>query len=167
MLPWVILFALAFIQPVNGTQDQPPATPPQQSADPVVAQESSTDPLTDAEERLQGQWQAYAYGTEFKHYEISFDKRQYRADGEAGDWYTGRIDVRDESEPAQLDFVIEDCECKYKGMTSLSIFRWEGAYMVMAGPEPGADRPEDFDESSGDMMELRRLEETDGTHSKD
>ena len=121
-----------------------------------VGDQHASSSLTDAEERLQGRWDAYAYGTSSKNYDISFDQRRFRADGAAGDWYTGRVDVRDEGEPPEMDFVIEDCSCSHKGKTSQAIFRWEGESLVMAAPAPDDPRPTEFDESSGQMMELRR-----------
>jgi len=135
-LAWLLLLVWAFVQPAHA--------------------ETS---LAATEERLQGRWEVYAYGTSWKTWTISFDQRRFHSVGEAGDWYTGRVEVRDEIEPSQLDFVIEDCQCKYKGMTSRAIFRWEGENLVMAAPAPDSPRPADFDESSGQMMELRRLGE--------
>jgi hypothetical protein len=116
----------------------------------------TSDSLTASEQRLQGRWQAYAYGASTKSYEMSFAQRRFRAEGAAGEWYAGRVDIRDEGEPSELDLFIEDCSCKFKGMTSRAIFRWEGEDLVMAAPEPGAARPLVFDESSGQMLELRR-----------
>ena len=150
-LAWLLLLVWAFIQPAHAETCHPIAN--------LEVARITTGSLTATEERLQGRWQAYAYGTNSKNYDISFDQSRYRAEGAAGDWYTGRVDVRDEVEPSELDFVIEDCECKYKGMTSQAIFRWEGESLAMAAPAPDAARPAGFVESSGQMMELRRFGE--------
>ncbi|MCZ6834075.1 MAG: hypothetical protein O7F11_10040 [Acidobacteria bacterium] len=150
-LSWLLFLVWAFIQPVHAETCRPIAD--------LEVGRVTTNALTATEERLQGRWEAYHYGASSKTWTISFDQRRFRAEGEAGDWYTGRIEVRVEIEPSELDFLIEDCQCKFKSMTSRAIFRWEGERLVMAAPEPGAARPPGFDESSGQMMELCRFGE--------
>ena len=72
------------------------------------------------------------------------------------DWYEGHIAIRNDSDPAQLDFVIDDCLCRYKGMTSQAIYRWNGDALEVSAPTPGDPRPEQFHASSGQMMRLLR-----------
>ncbi len=133
-----------FLQPSAGAPD--PGEPP-------------TGPLTATEQRLQGRWHAYGYGAAYKAYTLDFQERRFEAEGEAGDWYKGWIAVREQAVPAELDFVIEACACKYEGMVSQAIYRWDGETLVMAAPAPESDRPAIFDESTGEMMQLRRAEE--------
>jgi len=79
--------------------------------------------------------------------------RNLAAAGE-DDWYSGRVAIRPDEDPAEIDFAIEDCHCSYKGMTSKAIYRWEGESIVVSAPTPGNPRPQRFVESAGQMMRL-------------
>ena len=58
--------------------------------------------------------------------------------------YAGSVSIRSDTSPAQIDFTIEDCECKFKGKTSTGIYREEAGALLLASPEPGDRRPEAF-----------------------
>jgi uncharacterized protein (TIGR03067 family) len=120
----------------------------------AVPERIDTRPLSGTESRLQGSWQAYDHATRGKTWRFRFDGRAFRAQGAPEDWYEGHIAIDDQREPAQIDFTIDDCKCAYKDMTSEAIFAWNGASLVIAAPEPGEPRPQQFLESSGQMMLL-------------
>ena len=116
-------------------------------------------PLTAEEERLQGVWRAYDFVTRSKLWKFSFAGRRFHADGGTDDWYEGRVVMRSDASPAQFDFVIEDCRCGFKGMTSAGISYWRDDSIVIAAEEPGKPRPSGFGRSSGQVMELVRERE--------
>jgi uncharacterized protein (TIGR03067 family) len=111
-------------------------------------------PLSDPEAKLQGPWQAYDFASQSKTWAFRFDGRGFLAQGGTDDWYEGRITVRADEQPAQIDFAIDDCMCSYKGMTSEGIYRWDGNDLVVSAPRPGDTRPRRFVRSSGQMMRL-------------
>ncbi len=115
-------------------------------------------PLTVEESKLQGDWRAYDFASRSKLWKFHFDGRRFRADGGTDDWYEGRIVIRANSTPAQIDFEIEECRCSFEGMTSEGIFYWDEDSIVIAAPQPGTLRPRSFFRSSGQMMELVRRE---------
>ncbi len=66
--------------------------------------------------------------------------------------------IRTDEEPAQLDFVIEECaDCRFKGQTSTGIFYFDGETIVVSAPPPGEARPKDF-EKTNDPRVVMRLE---------
>lgn len=118
---------------------------------------SAKRPLSETEAKFQGEWQAYDFGSRSKTWVFQFEGRSFRAQAGADDWYEGRIAIRDDREPAQIDFAIDDCRCSYKGMTSEAIYHWDGESLVISAPRPGSPRPPRFVESSGQMMLLQHL----------
>jgi uncharacterized protein (TIGR03067 family) len=113
-------------------------------------------PLVPDEQKLQGRWQAYDVDKEFKLWAFEFSGRTFTARTGDDDWYEGHIAIRSDGDPAQLDFVIDDCRCGYKGMTSQAIYRWNGDALVVSAPTPGDPRPEHFRAASSQMMHLLR-----------
>ena len=85
------------------TEPEPPAT---KADNPKQA----TGPLSPLEEKLQGTWKPG--------YTIIIEGRDFCADTQPGEWYEGYIVIRTDEEPAQNDFVIEECACGFKGETS-------------------------------------------------
>jgi uncharacterized protein (TIGR03067 family) len=114
-------------------------------------------PLSEAQSKVQGPWQAYDFGANTKTWKIRFDERNFHAAAGTDDWYEGRIVLRPDEDPAQIDFAIDDCRCSYKGMTSNGIYYWDDDSLVIAAPQPGSQRPKKFVERSGQMMRLRKL----------
>jgi uncharacterized protein (TIGR03067 family) len=113
-------------------------------------------PPAAAELRLDGNWQAYDFGSRHKTWAFRIEGGRFRAQGGEDDWYEGRIAMREGETPAEIDFAIEDCRCSYKGMTSEAIYRWEDDALVISAPRPGSARPQRFVEGSGRMMRLVR-----------
>lgn len=111
-------------------------------------------PLSAQESKFQGVWQAYDFKSNEKLYKMKFEGRDFRADTR-DQWYEGYIAIRTDTEPARLDFVIEKCECGFKGQTSTGIFYWDGKTIMVSAPAPGDDRPREFDKSSGSMFRLK------------
>ncbi len=143
----ILLLAILLV----GAPFMAPEEPPASNADKPKA----TGPLSAQELKFQGDWQAYDVKTNKKSYKMKFEVRDFRAD--VGDeWYEGYIAIRTDEEPAQLDFMIEDCHCGFKGRASTGIFYWDGETIVVSAPAPGDARPEEFKESSGGMMRLKR-----------
>lgn len=139
-----------------------PAPPQVSSSAPTtaVAPEGEDDsPLSELEAKVQGGWQAFDFTANTRRWTIRFDERRFHAGAGTEDWYKGRILLRPDEAPAQIDFAIDDCQCSFKGMTSDGIYYWEGETLVIAAPRPGSPRPARFNEMSGEMMRLRRLAE--------
>ncbi|MCP3981175.1 MAG: hypothetical protein GY716_17895, partial [bacterium] len=125
---------------------------------PSVPVERPTGPLSSAEQRLQGRWQSYDFASNSRAWKMTFDGREFHAEGGGDDWYTGFITLRSDEDPAWLDFTIEDCLCSYKGTTSHGIYSWDGDSIVVAAPQPGKIRPERFVQNRGDMLRLLPLD---------
>lgn len=128
---------------------------------PAASARPEADPATPAgvPPKIQGRWQAYDFGLPFKTYEIHVEGTSFRADGGPDEWYEGQLAVRPDSDPAQIDFKIEDCRCDFKGTTSKGIYYWhEDGSLVIAAPRPDSPRPEAFLHSTGQLMQLRRIE---------
>jgi len=138
---------------------QSPAGEPAGPAEIKVNQPKATGPLSTDETKLQGTWQAYDYASDSRTWKMSFDGREFHAQGGPDDWYAGYIAISTDQKPAHLDFVIEDCRCSFKGMASHGIFHWDGDSIVVAAPRPGTPRPRQFVETNGEMMRLRPLDE--------
>ena len=69
----------------------------------------------------------------------------------------GYVSIRSDTSPAQIDFTIEDCECKYKGMTSTGIYYEDDDSIVFAGPAPGDPRPKAFNRPN-ELWRMRPLD---------
>ena len=127
------------------------------SAADLAGQPTQPDgPLSPEELKLQGRWQAYAVDSEHKLWAFEFAGRTFTARAGEDDWYEGHIVIRNDSDPAQLDFAIADCLCGYKGMSSQAIYRWNGDALEVSAPTPGDPRPREFQALSGQMMRLLR-----------
>ncbi len=74
----------------------------------------ATGPLSAQESKIQGDWQAYDFKSSEKLYKMRFSGRDFRADVR-DERYEGYIAIRTDEEPAHLDFMIEDCQCGFRG----------------------------------------------------
>ena len=120
----------------------------------------ATGELTDAEKRFQGLWRLHAFGSDKDTGRLRIDERAFRADGDNG-WYEGYVSIRPDTSPAQIDFTIEQCACKFEGMTSTGIYYEDGGDIVFAGPAPGDPRPETF-AGLDYLLRMRSLDPTTG-----
>ena len=119
--------------------------------------ERDPSPLSAAERKLQGRWQAFDFGSNNRTWRIRFDERSFHAEGGTDDWYKGQVVLRPDEDPAHFDFVIEDCRCELKGQTSSGIYYWKDDSLVISAPRPGRQRPLRFNDRSGDMMQLEKI----------
>jgi uncharacterized protein (TIGR03067 family) len=115
-------------------------------------------PLSEVERKLQGEWQARDFSSNSRLWKMSFDRRAFHAQGGTDDWYKGQIVLDPDAQPAQINFLIEDCRCPYKGQASTGIYYWDGEAIVIAAPQPGIKRPDRFVERSGQMIRLKRVD---------
>lgn len=120
------------------TEPEPPS-----DADNLIR---TTGPLSPLEAKLQGTWKPG--------YTIVIDGRDFCADTQPGEWYEGYIVIRADEEPAQFDFVIEECACGFKGQASTGIFYLDGETIVVVAPVPGKARPQDF-EGKDQLVKMR------------
>ena len=116
----------------------------------------ATGELTDGERIFQGAWELYDYESDSNMGTLHIDGRDFDADGVHGR-YVGYVSIRSDTSPAQIDFTIEDCECKFKGMTSTGIYREDEGILVLASPAPGDPRPKAFTKPN-EMWRLRPLD---------
>jgi uncharacterized protein (TIGR03067 family) len=124
------------------TEPEPPAS----NADNPKA----TGPLSAVEAKFQGTWKTG--------YTIIIEGRDFCADTQPGEWYEGYIVIRPDEEPAQIDFVIEECPgCSFKGQASTGIFYFDGETPVVVAPPPGEARPKDFKTVEGEPRPVMRL----------
>ena len=115
----------------------------------AAAANRPTGPLSPEEEKFQGTWRSG--------YTLIFDGRDFCADTQPDEWYEGYFVIRVDEEPPQIDFVIEDCACGFKGQASTGIFYWDEEAIIVLGPVPGKARPRDFDDTDGRvLMRLKR-----------
>lgn len=105
--------------------------------------------------QLQGRWQSYYDGV--RSWWIEFDGRSFYAEMSPDDWYRGEIFVRPDAEPAEIDLLIQDCRCGYKGASSHGIYRWEGLSLRLDAPSPGDPRPSRFGQRQGESVKLVRV----------
>ncbi len=133
-----------------------PVPPPTETA-PSVA-EAETIPSGE-DDKINGRWQAFDFGTTVKTYRMKFDEGGFSAENGSDEWYVGNIEVWPQESPAHIDFNIKDCRCDFKGMTSKGIYYWDGESLVISARAPGSERPTRFVKTSGDMMRLRRAGE--------
>jgi len=108
-----------------------------------AAPAKATGELTDGERLFQGSWQLSSYVSGIPTGTLSIDDRDFRADSVHGQ-YTGYVSIRSDTSPAQVDFTIEDCECKFEGTTSAAIYYEDDDTIVFAAPPPGEPRPKAF-----------------------
>ena len=123
------------------TEPEPPAS--------NAARPKPTGPLSPQEAKFQGTWKPS--------YTIVIEGRDFCADTQPGEWYEGYIVIRTDEEPAQIDFVIEECACGFKGETSKGIFYSDGETIVVVAPPPGKARPQDFEVEEKDGLVMLRL----------
>ena len=81
----------------------------------------------------------------------------FHANVSADDWYKGKIYVRPDDDLSEIDFLILDCVCGYKGESSDGIYRWVGDTMTLGTPMPSGPRPTFFNEQRGEVVSLRRI----------
>jgi hypothetical protein len=103
----------------------------------------ATGELTDGERLFQGVWQLKSDGSDRPTGMLRIDDRDFRADSIHGQ-YAGYVSIRSDTSPAQVDFTIEDCGCKFEGMTSTGIYYEDEDGIVFAARAPGEPRPEAF-----------------------
>jgi hypothetical protein len=125
-------------------------------ASPPAAPAKAPGELTDGERLFQGVWQLNGYESDTRTGTLRIDDRDFRADGVHG-WYVGYVSIRSDTSPAQVDFTIEDCECKFKGMTSTGIYFEDDGTIIFAAPAPGGPRPKAFTRLD-EMLRLRSLD---------
>jgi uncharacterized protein (TIGR03067 family) len=123
----------------------------------VDRQTDSPIPKPVSVEKWQGRWQAFQYGA--RSWTLRIDGSKFRGDLGSDDWYTGNVVIRTDASPAEIDFEIEDCRCDFRGETSQAIFRWDGDSVVLSAPRPGSRRPTVFDENSGEVVRLKRIDD--------
>ena len=114
-------------------------------------------PVTEVEQKIQGEWQAYDEGSKNKTWKFTFTGRRFHAVAGADDTYEGHISIRPDENPPQIDFAIEDCRCSYAGQTSQAIYTWDDEALIVYAPRPGSARPKELSKSMGGMMTLIRL----------
>lgn len=121
--------------------------PPTSTSKPAAA---ADDPS-----RFDGRWKARYTSSPSAFYDMEFSGGRFHA--VSGDqWYKGAIVLDAGTDPARIDFKIEECECGREGKTSEGIFRWDGDTIEIRAPETGNPRPTEFDETSGETMRLVR-----------
>lgn len=123
---------------------------------PPPAPLKATGELTDGERLFQGAWRLGEYKNDAHLGTMRIDGRDFSADSVHGD-YTGYVSIRSGTSPAQVDFTIEDCECKFEGMTSTGIYYEDDGAIVFAGPAPGDPRPDAFNKPN-EMWRMGRLD---------
>jgi uncharacterized protein (TIGR03067 family) len=148
------------LHPTNSTKERARKNPDKDEtgSGSTATTRNANRPLFESEAKFRGEWQAYDFGSRSKTWAFRFEGRSFRAQGGPDDWYVGRVAIREDQEPAQIDFTIDDCRCSYKGMTSKAIYQWDDESLVISAPQPGNPRPRRFVESSGQMMLLLPLD---------
>ncbi len=139
----LLLTILLVGAPLMAVETEP--EPPASNADNPKA----TGPLSPLEAKFQGTWKP--------NYTIIIEGRDFCADTQPGEWYEGYIVIRPDEEPAQIDFVMEECAGGCHGQTSKGIFYLDGETIVVSAPPPGAARPQDF-KKTNDPRVVMRLE---------
>ncbi len=141
----ILLLAILLVgAPFVAAETEP--EPPESDAD---KPKTATGPLSPQEAKFQGTWKSG--------YTIIIEGRDFCADTQPGEWYEGYIVIRTDEEPAQIDFVIEECACGFKGETSKGIFYSDGETIVVVAPPPGKARPQDFEKKDGlVILQLKR-----------
>jgi len=113
----------------------------------AVAQNGDKD-----REKLQGRWVADKSDKDITA-EFKFDKNTFTITLEAKgnkDSYKGTFKIDPSKKPSEMDLTVTEGD-KYKGETSLAIYRIDGDTLKWCAAEPGKkDRPKDFPEKAGD-----------------
>jgi uncharacterized protein (TIGR03067 family) len=103
----------------------------------------ATGDLSDAERLFQGAGRLKSDGSAMTTGTLSIDGRDFSADTIHGQ-FAGYVSIRSDTSPAQIDFTIQGCECKFDGMASTGIYRMDGDTIVFATTAPGEPRPKAF-----------------------
>jgi hypothetical protein len=157
-LGWYRVGTISASPPAVGDHDVPDESPVPAEPEAPEEEERETDPPGSAAvDKLQGAWQAHQNGT--KSWTIRFDGLEFHAVVGPDDWYRGRIFVRHDEQPSEIDFLIEDCVCGYKGESSDGIYRWDEDTLTLGTPMPGTRRPTFFNEQKGEVVTLRRVDD--------
>ena len=112
-------------------------------AEPPSPPVKATGELTEGERRFQGLWRMHHFESDAVMGTLRIDDRDFHADGVNGR-YEGYVSIHSDASPARIDFTIEDCGCKFEGMTSTGIYYEDNDTLVFAGPAPGDARPDAF-----------------------
>ena len=159
-LGWYHVGTFSASAPAVGDFEVPQESPlPVEPVETVAKKkERKTEPVgSPAVDKLQGRWQAYQNGV--KSWTIEFDGLSFFAELNPDDWYRGKIFVRPDEQPSEIDFLIEDCVCGYKGESSDAIYRWDAGTVALVTPRPSNPRPTFFNERRGEVVQLRRITE--------
>jgi hypothetical protein len=113
------------------------------SSPPAPMPAKATGELTDGERLFQGAWELKSDGSAMSTGTLRIDGRDFSAETIHGS-YTGYVSIRSDTTPAQVDFTIENCECKFDEMTSMGIYYEDDGTIVFATPAPGEPRLEAF-----------------------
>ena len=90
-------------------------------------------------------------------WKVWFGYGRFRAqNGDGSQTYEGTVRLRPDAEPAELDWVIEKCDCNVEGGTTLSIYRWKDDRLEFDTPAPGKPRSTAFPTEKGSLLVLRR-----------
>jgi hypothetical protein len=159
---WYHVGALTASLPAVGDHELPVGEPPAAVERAESRTESARPRRTESADspqvaKLQGKWQSWQNG--LKSWWIEFDGRDFYGEMGPDDWYRGKIFVRSGEPHSEIDLLIEDCVCGFKGSSSDGIYRWEGDEVRLAAPTPGDARPTGLDGERGDIVLLRRLED--------
>ena len=157
---WYHVGTLSASPPAVGDFDIPQESPvPAEPVETVAEQRvRKTEPLdSPAVEKWQGSWQAYQNGV--RSWTIEVDGLNFSAVVSPDDWYRGTLFVRPGDPLSEIDFLIEECVCGYKGESSDAIYRWDGDSVTVSTPMPGTRRPTFFNEQKGEVVQLRRIED--------
>jgi hypothetical protein len=115
----------------------------------------ATGELTEGERRFQGDWDYSHVGSENSAGTLRIEGRTFHADIVHGK-YRGYVTIRPDTSPSQIDFTIEQCDCKYEGMTTAGVYYEDDGGIVFTGIEPGKPRPETF-AGKDDLVRLSPL----------
>ena len=141
-----------------------PSTP--EGASPAPTPAKATGELTNGERLFQGVWDYSGSESAFGPGTLRIDGRDFDADVIHGQ-YTGYVSIRSDTDPAQIDFTIQGCECKFNGMTSRGIYYEDDGTIVFATRAPGEPRPQTFsglEKARHEIVRLRRQDPaTDGS----
>jgi hypothetical protein len=121
----------------------------------------ATRTLTDGERLFQGIWQYHGYESGKNLGTLRIEGHDFHADIIHGS-YAGTVSIRSDTSPAQIDFKVEHCECKFDGMTSAGIYDSDvDGTIVFATRAPGEPRLEtfaDLDPTRHEIVRLRPLD---------
>jgi len=158
-LGWYHVGTLSASVPAVGDFEVPQESPlPVEPAETAEKKKRKTEQVdSPAVDKLQGRWQAYQNGARV--WTIEFDGLGFHAVLGPDDWYRGEIFVRSGETLSEIDFLIQDCVCGYKGESSDGIYRWDDDTMTLAAPRPGTRRPTLINAQKGEVVQLRKIAE--------